>query len=55
LAVSSEAIASASLRSDFFCVSSESSSRRIDASRELDDDESNGLASAFMVAGGLGL
>ena len=38
-AVSSETIASASLNRDFFCVSRQSSSRRIDASGEESDDD----------------
>ena len=51
LAVSSETIASASLRSDFFCVLSESSSQRIDSSRELDDDGLDDVAAAVMTVG----
>lgn len=38
-AVSSETIASASLNRDFFCVSRQSSSRRIDARGEESDDD----------------
>ena len=38
-AVSSETIASASLSRDFFCVSRQSSSRRIDARGEESDDD----------------